>query len=152
MHHFYMKWYRNCVILIGQLCVTTRQVTRTAEFLGSIQYDQVCRYSLRKFGNCIYITLEKSVCSNLGHSCSHMHLNPWLENCMYRVVYIYICCYDRALLPSIICLDRLRIPSKYNRTSMAWTSLGPWKFVRDMGSSSHWGYSWHQFRKQIAII
>ena len=28
---------------------------------------------------------------------------------------------------------------KYSRTSMARTSLGPWKFVRDMGSSSHWG-------------
>ena len=27
----------------------------------------------------------------------------------------------------------------YSRTSMARTSLGPWKFVRDMGSSSHWG-------------
>ena len=25
----------------------------------------------------------------------------------------------------------------YSRTSMARTSLGPWKFVRDMGSSSH---------------
>ena len=22
---------------------------------------------------------------------------------------------------------------------MAWTFLGPWKFVRDMGRSSHWG-------------
>ena len=28
---------------------------------------------------------------------------------------------------------------KYSRTSMARTSLGPWKFVRDMGSSSHLG-------------
>ena len=28
---------------------------------------------------------------------------------------------------------------QYSRTSMARTSLGPWKFVRDMGSSSHWG-------------
>ena len=27
--------------------------------------------------------------------------------------------------------------AKYSRTSMARTSLGPWKFVRDMGSSSH---------------
>ena len=27
--------------------------------------------------------------------------------------------------------------SKYSRTSMAGTSLGPLKFVRDMGSSSH---------------
>ena len=26
----------------------------------------------------------------------------------------------------------------YSRTSMARTSLGPWKFVRDMSSSSHW--------------
>ena len=26
----------------------------------------------------------------------------------------------------------------YSRTSMAWTSLGPLKFVWDMGSSSHW--------------
>ena len=28
---------------------------------------------------------------------------------------------------------------EYSRTSMARTSLGPMKFVRDMGSSSHWG-------------
>ena len=28
---------------------------------------------------------------------------------------------------------------EYSRTSMARTPLGPWKFVRDMGSSSHWG-------------
>ena len=28
---------------------------------------------------------------------------------------------------------------QYSRTSMARTPLGPWKFVRDMGSSSHWG-------------
>ena len=27
----------------------------------------------------------------------------------------------------------------YSRTSMARTSLGPWKFVRDVSSSSHWG-------------
>ena len=27
----------------------------------------------------------------------------------------------------------------YSRTSTARTSLGPWKCVRDMGSSSHWG-------------
>ena len=27
----------------------------------------------------------------------------------------------------------------YSRTSMARTSLGPWKFVRDTGSSSHRG-------------
>ena len=27
----------------------------------------------------------------------------------------------------------------YSQTSMARTSLGPWKFVRNMGSSSHWG-------------
>ena len=26
----------------------------------------------------------------------------------------------------------------YSQTSMARTSLGPWNFVRDMGSSSHW--------------
>ena len=29
--------------------------------------------------------------------------------------------------------------AKYSRTSMAQTSFGPWKFVRDMGSSGHWG-------------
>ena len=29
---------------------------------------------------------------------------------------------------------------KYSRTSMARTSLGPWKFVRGMDSSSHWGF------------
>ena len=35
-------------------------------------------------------------------------------------------------------IDRGRMqPANYSRTSMARTSLGPWKFVRDMGSSSH---------------
>ena len=29
--------------------------------------------------------------------------------------------------------------SKYSRTSMARTPLGPWKLVRDRGSSSQWG-------------
>ena len=29
--------------------------------------------------------------------------------------------------------------SMYSQTSMAWTSLGPWKFVPDMGGWSHWG-------------
>ena len=41
---------------------------------------------------------------------------------------------------------------KYSRTSMARTSFGPWKFVRDMSSSSHRGLIMAQFRKQIAII
>ena len=31
------------------------------------------------------------------------------------------------------------VQKNYSRTSMARTSLGPWKFVPDMGSSSHWG-------------
>ena len=33
--------------------------------------------------------------------------------------------------------NALRLRIKYSRTSMARTSLGPWKFVRDMGSSNH---------------
>ena len=33
--------------------------------------------------------------------------------------------------------EHLNSLSCYSRTSMARTSLGPWKFVRDMGSSSH---------------
>ena len=39
------------------------------------------------------------------------------------------------------CLRRTVCPStksKYSRTSMARTSLGQWKIVRNMGSSSHW--------------
>ena len=36
-------------------------------------------------------------------------------------------------------LWKLNYESYYSRTSMARTSLGPWKCVRDMGSSSHWG-------------
>ena len=39
----------------------------------------------------------------------------------------------------------------YSRTSMARTSLGPWKFVRDMGSSSHCGLIWRKVRKQMVI-
>ena len=29
------------------------------------------------------------------------------------------------------------VTSNYSKTSMARTSLEPWKFIRDMGSSSH---------------
>ena len=29
--------------------------------------------------------------------------------------------------------------AQYSRISVAWTSLGPWKLVWDIGSSSHWG-------------
>ena len=32
-----------------------------------------------------------------------------------------------------------RTSSSYCKTLMARTALGPWKFIRDMGSSSHWG-------------
>ena len=39
--------------------------------------------------------------------------------------------------------------SLYSRNSMAWTSLGPWRFVRNMGSSSHWG--WIMVQGQEAI-
>ena len=34
----------------------------------------------------------------------------------------------------------LRISRVYSRTSLARTALGPWKFVRGMGSSSNWGF------------
>ena len=35
--------------------------------------------------------------------------------------------------------DKDKTNAIYNRNSMARTFLEPWKFVRDMGSSSHWG-------------
>ena len=34
---------------------------------------------------------------------------------------------------------KLLRPPKWSTTSMARRSLGPWKFIRDMGGSSHWG-------------
>ena len=40
----------------------------------------------------------------------------------------------------------------YSRTSIARTSLGPWKFVRDMGSSSHWELIIAQGQKAIEKI
>ena len=27
---------------------------------------------------------------------------------------------------------------KISQTSMAWTAFRPWKFIQDIGSSSHW--------------
>ena len=35
---------------------------------------------------------------------------------------------------------QLTILYVYSRTWLARTSLGPWKFVLDIGSSSHWGF------------
>ena len=40
----------------------------------------------------------------------------------------------------------------YSRTSMARTSLGLWKFVRDMGSSSHWGLIMAQGRETNGLL
>ena len=40
----------------------------------------------------------------------------------------------------------------YRRTSMARTALGPWKFVRDMGCSSHWGLIRAQDQKAIISV
>ena len=42
--------------------------------------------------------------------------------------------------------------SNYSRTSMARTSLGSWKLVRGMGSSSHSGLIMAPSQKQMAII
>ena len=39
-----------------------------------------------------------------------------------------------------------------SQTSMAQTSLGPWKFVVDLGSLSHLGLIMCQVRKQMEII
>ena len=38
---------------------------------------------------------------------------------------------------SMSCNINLKVNLIYSRTSMARTSLGPYKFVRDMGSSGH---------------
>ena len=40
----------------------------------------------------------------------------------------------------------------YSPTSMARTSLGPWKFILDMGSTSHWELIIVLCRKQTGII
>ena len=42
-------------------------------------------------------------------------------------------------VPGYYCFAIVLMGPSYNRTSMARTSLGPWKFVRDSGSSSHGG-------------
>ena len=54
-----------------------------------------------------------------------------LENTAFIVVHIVV---FKATKIKIF-----RSEEKYSRTSMSRTSLDPWKFVRDMGSSSHWG-------------
>ena len=41
------------------------------------------------------------------------------------------------LNPPIGTLPDYLLLTVYSRTSMAQTSSGPWKFVQDMGSSSH---------------
>ena len=54
--------------------------------------------------------------------------------------------FERSIGAKISCARTNPNPSdaaanyKYSRTSMARTSLGPWKFVRDIGSSGHWGW------------
>ena len=42
-----------------------------------------------------------------------------------------------ALRESLDAITEKTVKYLYSRTSMAPTSLGPWKFVRDMDSSSH---------------
>ena len=47
---------------------------------------------------------------------------------------------ERAILISTNTVSHRLRKSKYSRTSIARTSLGPKKIVRDMGGSSHWGF------------
>ena len=61
---------------------------------------------------------------------------------------VFVSCHCLFLVSSsfrdsgMVCFVILAFPEYlylYSKISMARTSLGPWKFIRDMGSSSHWG-------------
>ena len=56
-------------------------------------------------------------------------------------------------------INKIKQKSKqiYSKTSMARTSLGPWKVIREMGSQSHWGLimsgsKWWQFKEVFVIF
>ena len=57
---------------------------------------------------------------NVQESPRNSHLDRFSEHSFYVIAFILCYC-------------------NYSRTSMARTSLGPWKLVRDMGNSSHFG-------------
>ena len=72
-----------------------------------------------------------------------------LSNCVYAMFWVCVCvcmCVFFFMKAYVVgthlnCIDKSMqfkwVPTTYSRTSMARTSLGPWKFVRDMGSWSH---------------
>ena len=60
----------------------------------------------------------------------------WAE--VWKISVFYLKFFNVLEVKVSIYLNR-RVFVMYSRTAMARTSLGPWKFVRDMGSSSHWG-------------
>ena len=58
-----------------------------------------------------------------------------LEGPSYYMVYLALYMSRKIIgKPTLISLFYI-----YSRTSMTRAALGPWKFVRDMGRSSHWG-------------
>ena len=52
----------------------------------------------------------------------------------------------------LMCPNILGKYGKYSKPSMARTSLQPWKFIRDMGSSRHWRLIIDQVTRQSRII
>ena len=58
---------------------------------------------------------------------------------LHQFVLYVIWTFVRSRVLFVVCKHVQNDAIKYIRTSVTRTCSGPWKFVRDIGSSSHWG-------------
>ena len=76
---------------------------------------------------------------NLAFFCFSEELLYYITNLSTTAIYLQkqVSYVPQCVYCKVVALY-LQTSLMYSRTSMAWTSLGPWKFFRDMSSLSHW--------------
>ena len=99
--------------------------------------------TLRTLSTCLKICIRLDI---IVRFLLHLHLGTLLIWLLFHIKEV-LCCslflFVHHKAGHIIILNHIIktyfVTAIYSRTSTARTSLGPWKCVRDMGSSSHWG-------------
>ena len=123
----------------SNLCITSYKHTVLQLMMQSVSIEDGSNLCITSYKHTVLQLMIQSVSIEDGSNlCITSYKHTVLQLMMQSVSIedgsnLCITSYKEQVLPYLLVHDN------YSRTSMARTSLGPWKFVRDMGSSSHWG-------------
>ena len=143
-HHIHLMYsdtftpYRTCPNISTSLfyfLFMNKMSGRHKPWSDGVGCTMIAQAYLTKYFRSVYISiLELSFwySSNLDDKGIRQSFNYLYTRC--NLINI---CWKITLFPDTQS-DRVSTISVYSRSSMARTSLGPWKFILDMGSSSHW--------------